>query len=100
MSYTVICTGCQGGKRDLVLSFREPEARLGEVMNTLAQVVHDGLVPETRCDGVVEGSEPPLAIYTMPYLRGISCLDALECQVEMDEVDEAKHLHFIQHLAR
>ncbi|KAF2685931.1 hypothetical protein K458DRAFT_430612 [Lentithecium fluviatile CBS 122367] len=36
----------------------------------------------------------------MPYLQGISCLNALACQVEMDEVTEAKHVCFVLHLAR
>lgn len=82
------------------MSFREPEARLDEAMNKLAQAVHGHLVPETSFNGPVEGAEPPLAIYTMPYLRGVSCLDALLCQVEMDEDEEARQSCFIRHLAR
>lgn len=100
MSYTVICTGCPEGKGDLVLSLREPEARLDEAMNRLARAAHGDLIPETSCDGLVEGSEPPLAIYTMRYLRGVSCLDALLCQVEMDKDEEARHSCFTRHLAR
>lgn len=42
----------------------------------------------------------PLAIYTMPYLCGISCLDALPCQPRMDEEEEARLNCFMRHLAR
>ncbi len=100
MSYTVVCTGRHAGKQDLVVSFREPEGRLDQGMGKMAQVFHGYLVPETSHYGMVDGADPPLAIYTMPYLRGISCLDALACQVEMDGVAEAKHFCFVRHLAR
>jgi hypothetical protein len=49
---------------------------------------------------MVHGADPPLTIYTMPYLPGISCLNALTCQIEMDEITEAKHVCLIRHLAR
>ncbi|OJD10568.1 hypothetical protein AJ78_08462 [Emergomyces pasteurianus Ep9510] len=100
MSYTVICTGRHARKQDLVVSFREPEAHLDQVMGELAQAVHGDLVPETSHYGMVDGADPPLTLYTMPYLRGISCLDALTCQVVMDRVAEARHVCFVQHLAR
>ncbi|KAL1846486.1 hypothetical protein Daus18300_014236 [Diaporthe australafricana] len=101
MSYTVVCTGCRGGDgKDLVISFREPEAHLDELMEEMARATHGDLVPATsRCD-VMDGADPPLTIYTMPYLRGISCLDALACQVEMDEATEARHVYFVRHLPR
>jgi hypothetical protein len=100
MSYTVICTGRHAGKQDLVVSFREPEAHLDQCMGKLARAVHGDLVPEVSYYGEVDGADPPLTIYTMPYLPGISCLDALACQVEMDGVTEAKHICFVRHLAR
>lgn len=100
MSYTVVCAGRPAGQGGLVVSFREPEAVLDEGMGILARAVHGRLAPEASCRGLVEGAERPLAIYTMPYLRGISCLDALACQVVMDEDEEARHLCFIRHLAR
>ena len=100
MSYTVICTGRPGGQQDLVVSFREPEAHVDEGMAKSAQAVHGDLVPEISRHGMVEGANPPLTIYTMPYLRGISCLDALLCQVEMDSAEEARHTRFIKDLAR
>lgn len=100
MSYTVVCTDRPAGKQDLVVSFREPEAHLDQGMGKLAQAVHGDLVPEISHYGVVDGACPPLTIYTMPYLRGISCLDALICQVEMDAVEEVRHTCFVRHLAR
>ncbi|KAL1852494.1 hypothetical protein VTK73DRAFT_9189 [Phialemonium thermophilum] len=99
MSYTVVCTGCAGGK-DLVVSFREPEAHLDPDLGRLARTIHGDLVPEASRHGEVEGSRPPLGIYTMPYLQGISCLDALGCQVEMDASTEERHACFSRHLAR
>ena len=100
MSYTVICTGRHTGKQDLVVSFREREAYLDQCMGKLARAVHGDLVPEVSYHGEVDGADPPLSIYTMPYLRGISCLDALSCQVDMDGIEKAKHVCFVQHLAR
>lgn len=100
MSYTVTCTGRLAGKQDLVVSFREPEASLDHDMVKLAQAVHGDRVPEISYHGMVDGADPPLTIYTMPYLQGISCLDALTCQVEMDGVAEARHVCFIRDLAR
>ncbi|KID85788.1 Protein kinase-like domain protein [Metarhizium guizhouense ARSEF 977] len=69
-------------------------------MCQLAQAIHGYFVPEISHAGIVDGADAPLTIYTMPYLRGISCLDALPCQVEMDEVAEVRHTCFIRHLAR
>lgn len=101
MSYTVVFTGCRAGDgNDLVVSFREPEAYLDKAMEEMAQAIHGSLVPTASRYGEMDGADPPLAIYTMPYLKGISCLDALACQVEMDEATEARHAHFVRHLAR
>lgn len=100
MSYTVICKWPDGAKKPLVVSFRAPEAHLDQSMGKLAQRIHGSLTPEISQHGLVDDAEPPLAIYTMPYLPGISCVDALVCQVEMDKATEAKHICFIQHLAR
>ena len=100
MSYTVICTGRDAGKQDLVVSFREREAYLDPSMGKLARAVHGDLVPAASYYGEVDGADPPLSIYTMPYLRGISCLDALSWQVDMDGGAVAKHVCFVRHLAR
>jgi hypothetical protein len=101
MSYTVVCTGCEAEEgEDLVVSFREPEAHVDKTMGILAQAVHGCLVPAISFGGMVDGADPPLTIYIMPYLRGISCLDALACEVDMDKAEEAKHACFVQHLAQ
>lgn len=100
MSYNVVCTGRRAGKPDVVVSFREPEANLDKSMCQLAKAIHGHLVPRISHAGIVDGADPPLTIYTMPYLQGISCLDALTCQVEMGQVAEARHTCFIRHLAR
>ncbi|KAI3390254.1 hypothetical protein diail_10855 [Diaporthe ilicicola] len=101
MSYTVVCTGRRAGDgKDLVISFREPEAHLDKSMEEMAQAIHGDLVPATSRYGVIDGADPPLTIYTMPYLKGTSCLNALDCQVEMDEASVARHVCFVRHLAR
>jgi hypothetical protein len=103
MSYTVVCKlqDDRGtAKQGTVVSFREPQAHLDQSMVELAQAIHGPLVPKVSQHGSVDGADPPLAIYTMPYLPGISCFDALDCQVDMDDVTEAKHVCFVRHLAR
>ncbi|KAJ8128179.1 hypothetical protein O1611_g5456 [Lasiodiplodia mahajangana] len=99
MSYTVICNG-RPGLQDLIVSFREPGATLDEEIVKLAKEIHGELVPESTCYGNVEGADPPLFIYSMPYLRGSSCIEVLACQVEMNPEEQTKHKVFIQHLAR
>lgn len=101
MSYTVICQdGEAAAKQAIVVSFREPEAHLDQSMGELARAIHGPLVPKVSQQGMVDGADPPLAIYTMTYLPGISCLDALACQVDMDDVTEARHVCFVRHLSR
>lgn len=73
---------------------------LDEEMVKLAKEIHGDLVPESTCHGNVEGADPPLSIYSMPYLRGSSCIEVLAFQVEMDPEEEAKHRVFVKHLAR
>ncbi|GAP89016.1 putative protein kinase-like domain [Rosellinia necatrix] len=99
MSYTVICNG-RPGLQDLIVSFREPEAMLNEETVKLAKEIHGDLVPESTCHGNVMGANPPLSIYSMPYLRGSACIEVLAFQVEMNSDEEAKHKVFIRHLAR
>ena len=99
MSYTVICSGCREPK-DLVVSFREPEALLDVEVVNLAKEIHGDLVPESTYRGGVEGADPPLFIYSMPYIRGSSCVETLACQVEMSPEQESKHRFFIKHLAQ
>ncbi|KAJ4323826.1 hypothetical protein N0V84_004172 [Fusarium piperis] len=100
MSYTVICSGRPGLQQDLIVSFREPEAMLDEQVVKLAKEIHGELMPESTFHGSVEGSDPPLSIYSMPYLRGSSCVEVLAFQVEMDPDEEAKHQVFVKHLAQ
>lgn len=73
---------------------------LDDEMVKLAKEIHGDLVPESTCHGNVEGADPPLSIYSMPYLRGSSCIEVLAFQVEMDHDQEAKHRVFVKHLAR
>lgn len=84
MSYTVICKGRPEPQQDIIISFRKPGAMLDEEMVDLAKEIHGDLVPESTCHGYVEGSNPPLSIYSMSYLRGSSCIEVLAFQVEMD----------------
>ncbi|TIC90427.1 hypothetical protein CH35J_011913 [Colletotrichum higginsianum] len=100
MSYTVICSGRPEPQQDLIVSFREPWAMLDEEMVQLAKEIHGDLVPESTYHGSVEGADPPLSIYSMPYLRGVSCIEVLAVQVKMDYDEEDKHGVFVKHLAR
>ncbi|KAI3316991.1 hypothetical protein HD806DRAFT_516322 [Xylariaceae sp. AK1471] len=100
MSYTVVCSGRPRPHQGLVISFREPGAKLDEGIVKLAKEIHGDLVPESTCHGNVEGADPPLSIYSMPYLRGSSCIEVLTFEVEMDFDEEAKHKVFMKHLAR
>ena len=80
-----------------MVSFREPEAHLDQGVYQLAQAIHSKLVPETSHNGIVDGADLPLTIYTMLYLRGMPCLDALTCRVEMDGGETDRHMCFIRH---
>lgn len=100
LSYTVVCSGCQEQQQDLIVSFRDSEARLDGDMVKLGKEIHGCLVPEATYHGMMSGADPLLAIYSMPCLPGISCLEALGCQVEMNSQDEARHVCYVKHLAR
>ncbi|KIL90690.1 hypothetical protein FAVG1_06425 [Fusarium avenaceum] len=100
MSYTVVCRGRSEPEQDLVISFREQEAMLNEEIVKLAKEIHGDLVPESIYHGSMEGADPPLSIYSMPFLRGSPCIEVLAFQVEMDPEEEAKHCVFVKHLAR
>lgn len=63
------------------MSFREQGALLNEEMVKIAKDIHGDLVPESTFHGSVDGADPPLYIYSMPYLRGQSCIEALPFQV-------------------
>lgn len=100
LSYTVVCNDCPGPRKDLVVSFREPGGLLDDGMVGLAKKIHGDLVPESTYHGSVEGSEPPLSIYSMPYLRGSALVEVQSVEVEMSSDDEAKHEMLFKHLAR
>lgn len=69
-------------------------------MVKLAKETHGDLAPQSTCHGYVNGADPSLSVYSMPYLRGSSCIEVLAFQVEMDHDEEAKHGVFVKHLAR
>ncbi|KAF7557034.1 hypothetical protein G7046_g6148 [Stylonectria norvegica] len=100
MSYTVICEGCPAPQQNSILSFRGSEAKLDDEVIKLAKEIHGGLVPLSTCHGSVEGADPLLMIYSMPYLRGSSLIEVLPFQVELDHDEEAKQITFVKHLAR
>ncbi|KAL2280906.1 hypothetical protein FJTKL_12216 [Diaporthe vaccinii] len=68
----------------------------------LAKQIHGDLVPEPVCHGDVDASEPPLSIYSMPYLRGTSTalVEVQSVEVEMSNDEEGKHEMLIRHLGR
>lgn len=103
MSYTVVWNGCLGPRETaVVVSFREEGARLDEGMVKLAKAIHgDGLVPAPLTfHGIMETADPVLLIYSMPFLRGSSCIDALAFEVDLDPEEEANHGVFVTHVAR
>lgn len=65
----------------------------------LAKEIHGDLVPQSSCHGVVEAADPPLFIYSMPYLLGAACIEVLPCQVDMDPEEVVSHGVFVRHLA-
>ncbi|KAM0433323.1 hypothetical protein ACHAPT_004199 [Fusarium lateritium] len=73
---------------------------LDEEMVKLAKEIHGDLVPESIYHGDVEGADPPLSIYSMPFLRGSSYIEVVDCRVEMHPDEEAKHGVFVKHLAQ
>lgn len=100
LSYTVVCNDCPGPRKDLIVSFREPGGFLDDQMVGLAKKIHGDLVPESVWHGNVEGSDPPLSIYSMPYLRGSALVEVQSVEVEMSSDEEAKHEMLFKHLAR
>ncbi|KAL4962063.1 aminoglycoside phosphotransferase family protein [Aspergillus stella-maris] len=96
-SYTVVCVKESGNE---VVSFREIGNKLDEYTTNLAKDIHGDLVPSFTYHGLVEGADRPLSIYVMPYLPGVSCVEELECEVELNAEIEARHIRFMQHLAR
>ncbi|KAL3471869.1 hypothetical protein BJX99DRAFT_266381 [Aspergillus californicus] len=100
LSYTVICTGRPGKRRDLIVSFRESKSTLDQGVVKLAKSIHGVLVPEAAYHGKMPGASPPLIIYTMPYLQGTPCLEAFSTESELSPEDEARQECYVKHLAR
>lgn len=100
LSYTVICNDCPRPLRDLVVSFREPGGFLDDKMTGLAKTIHGELIPESVWHGTIEGSDPPLSIYSMPHLRGTALVEVQSVEVEMSNDEEGKHEMLIRHLGR
>ncbi|KAF5230436.1 hypothetical protein FAUST_9803 [Fusarium austroamericanum] len=66
----------------------------------LAKEIHGNLVPESTFHGNMEGADPPLFIYSMPYLRGSSYTGVQAFWVEMDSNEESTQRAFVKDLAR
>ncbi len=104
LSYTIICTMSQikgqQNKEAIVVSFRQSESGVDKNIVELAVAIHGCLIPRTTNHGMMNGSDPPLGIYTMPLLPGIACLEVLSYQAHMESDEEVKHVCFMTHLAR
>ncbi|KAJ5738749.1 hypothetical protein N7493_001904 [Penicillium malachiteum] len=100
LSYTVLCTDCPSEPRDLIVSLREIGSTLDTGTTQLAKSIHGDLVPHASFHGEMLNSNPSLLVYTMPYLRGITCLEAFGSDLDMKLEEEAKHLCFVKDLAR
>ncbi|KAJ5711283.1 hypothetical protein N7488_005439 [Penicillium malachiteum] len=100
LSYTVLCTDCPSEPRDLIVSLREVGSTLDTAGTQLAKSIHGDLVPQASFHGEMPDSNPSLLVYTMPYLPGITCLEAFGFNLDMKPEEEAKHLCFFKDLAR
>lgn len=103
LSYTVICSSeklDESHENSIIVSFRESTSDLDKQMVELAQEIHGHLVPSITNHGMMEDSNPPLGVYTMPLLPGTACLNVLNCEADMTSEEEDKHIRFMQHLAR
>ncbi|KAJ5614031.1 hypothetical protein N7528_007685 [Penicillium herquei] len=94
LSYTVLCTDCPSEPRDLIVSLREVGSTLDTAVTQLAKSIHGDLVPQASFHGEMPDSNPSLLVYTMPYLPGITCLEAFGPNLDMKPEEEAKHLYF------
>lgn len=100
LSYTVVCNGCPGPRKDLVVSGREPGGLLDERMLALVKEIYGDLVPEATCHGDVEAADSPLTIYSMPFLRGSALIEVQSVEVRVSNDEEAKGHIPISQLAR
>jgi len=100
LSYTVVCTGRQSQRKDIIMSFREAGSGLNSYITKQAQEIHGALVPDVKYRGMMRGAEPPLGMYSMSYLPGIPCLDVLSYVSQIDSEDKPRHICYIKHLAK
>ncbi|RDW90566.1 phosphotransferase family protein [Aspergillus mulundensis] len=100
LSYTVRCKDFPSVERDLIVSFRQVESSLDHGVLNLARSIHGALVPEPVFRGKMPNSNPPLLVYTMPYLPGIPCLEALASKTGLSLDEQSRHICFAKHLAR
>ncbi|RJE17957.1 Phosphotransferase enzyme family [Aspergillus sclerotialis] len=100
LSYTVRCIDLRNGQQDLIMSFRQAECTLDQAVIELATSIHRTLVPAATFHGKMHNSNPPLLVYTMPYLPGIPCLEAPGSKAELSLEEESRHICFAKHLAR
>ncbi|KAI1334199.1 hypothetical protein F5Y15DRAFT_429576 [Xylariaceae sp. FL0016] len=95
LSYTLLAS--------TIISFRVPEAKLGSDVEKLARKIHGAVVPEATFRGKLEArneENKPLYIYTMPFLRGQTCLETTPFVPQLSEEQIAKHINYVQLLAR
>ncbi len=103
LSYTVIAVSKSADRRNdqkKIVSFREADSQLDARITRLAQDIHGPLVPIAESHGMLPGSSPPLGVYTMPFLPGVACLDALSDTPVLDKAQEERHVCFARHFAR
>ncbi|KAJ5939208.1 hypothetical protein N7466_002342 [Penicillium verhagenii] len=101
LSYTVRCIGQSNNNdtQDLIVSFRNLESMIDADLVLLAKSIHGALVPKATYHGQMSGASPPLHIYTMPCLPGISCLETLSDETVLNPEDEFRHTCYVKHLA-
>lgn len=66
----------------------------------LAKEVHGGLVPEVTSHWDVEGANPPLNIYSIPYLRGSALVEVQSVEFHVSDEEEGKYGLLIRRLAQ
>ncbi|KAF5859408.1 hypothetical protein ETB97_002915 [Aspergillus alliaceus] len=88
LSYTVIYTGRPGKRQDLIVSFREPESTLDQVVIKLAKL---SKAPWCRKPLIMEKCAVPAQLSpSMPCFQCISCLEAFNAKTELNTEEEAR----------
>lgn len=83
LSYTVICIRCRDREPDMIVSFRDPGSMLDQGGGPIGEICTWRLGARSYLSRRHEGAQPPLHVYTMPYLPGISCLEALSAKANL-----------------